>query len=379
MAKFPGRVTLDTGRGGARVRGMGMMEDVTLRESTSGASVMRAGLLIGIAYWTILLLVLTGLALLDGWESWGTFAARCINTVLAVLVSGVIAWAVTAFRRGSFVAKCGMVLALTLACSTAYFIATFYVFRLFGGNETPMMLSSALRMILYWFAQFLGWSALLLALVYHREVQDRERQLSSLREQAYGAQMRALRYQINPHFLFNTLNALAALIEERELPNAERMVMSLSAFLRSTLALDPLQDISLADELDIQARYLEIERERFSDRLSIELDVPADLRGAMVPSLILQPLVENAVKHGVSSLDRRVRIRIRAADIGGKLVIRVENDAPDEAESRAGTGVGLRNVADRLAARFGGEGRLRSEKRDGMFTATVTMPMRCKT
>jgi LytS/YehU family sensor histidine kinase len=251
------------------------------------------------------------------------------------------------------------------------------VFRLFGGNETPLMFSSALRMIVYWFAQFLGWSALLLALVYHHEVKDREQQLSSLREQAYGAQMRALRYQINPHFLFNTLNALAALIEERELPNAERMVMSLSAFLRSTLALDPLQDISLAEELDIQARYLEIERERFSDRLSVQLDVPDELRSARVPSLILQPLVENAVKHGVSTLDRRVQVRIRAETAGKMLAIHVENDAPVEECRTEGTGVGLRNVAERLAARFGTEGRLESEKQDGIFRATLTMPLRC--
>jgi LytS/YehU family sensor histidine kinase len=337
---------------------------------------MRTGLLIGIGYWTVLLAVLTALALLDGWETSGTFAARCINTVLAVMVSAFIAWTVTAFRRGSFTAKCGLVLLLTLVCSSVYFVATFYVFRLFGGNDTPMMLSSALRMILYWFAQFLGWSALLLALVYHHEVQDRERQLSSLREQAYGAQMRALRYQINPHFLFNTLNALAALIEERELPNAERMVLSLSAFLRSTLALDPLHDISLADELDIQARYLEIERERFSDRLSIVLDVPQALRGTMVPSLILQPLVENAVKHGVSSLDRRVQIRIRAEASARTLVIHVENDAPPEEQHTEGTGVGLRNVAERLAARFGADGALETEKTDGVFRATITMPLR---
>ncbi len=369
-------MTLDTGREGARVRGMGMMEPGVMTERESAHSVMRAGLLIGLGYWTVLLVVLTGLAMLDGWETWGTFAARCINTVLAVLVSAFIAWTVTAFRKGSFAAKCGLVLTLTLVCSSLYFVAIFYVFRLFGGNETPLMFSSALRMIVYWFALFLGWSALLLALVYHHEVQDRERQLSSLREQAYGAQMRALRYQINPHFLFNTLNALAALIEERELPNAERMVMSLSAFLRSTLALDPLHDISLADELDIQARYLEIERERFSDRLSVHLDVPGALRGTMVPSLILQPLVENAVKHGVSSLDRRVQVRIRAEASAKMLAIHVENDALSEEQRTEGTGVGLRNVAERLAARFGADGRLETEKKDGVFRATITMPLR---
>lgn len=338
--------------------------------------VMRAGLLISVGYWTVLLVVLTGLAVLDGWETWGTFIGRCINTVIAIAMSAVIAWAVTAFRRGSFTIKAWFVLALTLIVSSVYFFVSYFVFKLVGANDTPLMLSSALRMILYWFAQFLGWSALLLALVYHHEVQERERQLSSLREQAYGAQMRALRYQINPHFLFNTLNALAGLIEERELPNAERMVLSLSAFLRSTLALDPLQDIPLSEELDLQARYLDIERERFSDRLSVRLDIPADLRGAMVPSLILQPLVENAVKHGVGSVDRAVRVRIRAKAADDILVVEVENDAPEIAHPAQGTGVGLKNVAERLAARFGTAGRLSSAKLGDVFRVTLNMPLK---
>jgi two-component system, LytTR family, sensor kinase len=342
----------------------------------SARSVRRAGLLISLGLWPTLLVFLTGLAVLDGWETWGTFIGRCINTAIAIGFSAFIAWVVTTFGRGSFKVKAWFVLALTLVVSSVYFFITFYVFKFVGANDTPLTAASALRMILYWFAQFLCFSALLLALVYHHEVQDRERQLSSLREQAYGAQMRALRYQINPHFLFNTLNALAGLIEERELPNAERMVLSLSAFLRSTLALDPLQDIPLAEELDIQARYLDIERERFSDRLSVTLDVPDALRGAMVPSLILQPLVENAVKHGVGSVDRAVRVRIRAEAVGDTLVVEVENDAPEVEYPAEGTGVGLKNVAERLAARFGTAGRLTSAKQGDVFRVTLTMPLK---
>jgi hypothetical protein len=359
------------------MQGMDAMTEAPIcLERDSARRVMRAGLLIAAGYWTVLLAVLTALALIDGWETGATFFARCINTLIAIAMSAAIALGVTAVR-GGFMVKAGLVLVMTLAAASAYFVITFYVFRLFGENETPMMLASALRMILYWFAQFLGWSALLLALVYHHEVQDRERQLSSLREQAYGAQMRALRYQINPHFLFNTLNALAALIEERELPNAERMVLSLSAFLRSTLALDPLQDITLGEELDIQARYLDIERERFSDRLSVAIDVPDALRSALVPSLILQPLVENAVKHGIGAVDRAVKVRIRAERQDGALLVHVENDAGGAAASAGGTGVGLRNVGERLAARFGGAGRLDCGMTgDQVFRATVALPFR---
>jgi two-component system, LytTR family, sensor kinase len=354
------------------------MTDIPMPRTRDGARrVMRAALLIGLGYWTSLLVVLTSLALLDGFETWGTFVGRCINTVIAIMMSAAIAWAVTVFRGGgSFGVKAGFVLVLTLAISTVYFFVSFYIYRLVGANDTPLMLVSALRMIVYWFAQFLCWSALLLALVYHHEVQERERQLSSLREQAYGAQMRALRYQINPHFLFNTLNALAALIEERELPNAERMVLSLSAFLRSTLALDPLQDIPLAEELEIQSRYLDIERERFSDRLSVGIEVPAELGSAMVPSLILQPLVENAVKHGLGSSEQAVQLRIRATAESDTLHIVVENDAHGSRQRAQGTGVGLKNVAERLAARFGAAGHLQSGKDGQLFRVTLTMPLR---
>ena len=346
-------------------------------ERDSARRVMRVGMVIAVFYWVFLLAVLTALAMFDGWETVGTFTARCVNTVIAIGMSALIALAMTAVRRIDFSVKAGLVLLLTLVGATVYFFITFYIFRMFGENQEPMMASSALRMILYWFAQYLGWTALLLALVYHYEVQDRERQLSSLRELAYGAQMRALRYQINPHFLFNTLNALAALIEERELPTAERMVLSLSAFLRSTLALDPLQDIALGEELDIQARYLEIERERFSDRLSVTIDAPEALRTAMVPSLILQPLVENAVKHGVGAVDRAVAVRVRAEQRGDRLLVHVENNAPQTAPVVDGTGVGLRNVADRLSARFGEAGRLDCGlTAAGVFRATVAMPLR---
>lgn len=342
----------------------------------SARAVRRAGLWIAAGYWTAVLILLTSLALIDGWETPGTFAARCINTLIAIGFCDLIGRTVTAFDRGSFAVKASLVMVLTLVAATIYFFVTFYVFWMIGGNESAMRLGTALRMIVYWFAQFLGWSATLLALILQQQVKERERQLSSLRELAYSAQMRALRYQINPHFLFNTLNALAALIEERELHNAERMVLSLSSFLRSTLALDPVQDITLGEELDIQSRYLAIERERFSDRLTVSVEVPDELRAALVPSLILQPLVENAVKHGVGAIDGPTSVRVRAEPDGDMLLVHVENDAPEQSPVRQGERVGLRNVAERLEARFGTLGRLTSARQDGLFRATVRMPLR---
>jgi LytS/YehU family sensor histidine kinase len=298
-------------------------------------------------------------------------------TAFQIAMSWMIIRLVRRSWDSSFTSKVVLVCAIALTVATLHDFVSYFAFQVGMPNRSPMELAPTLRNILFWFGPYLGWSALFLALQYSSEVVERERQLSELRELAYGAQMRALRYQINPHFLFNTLNALATLIEEGEVKNAERMVLSLSAFLRSTLALDPMQDITLDDELDIQARYLDIERERFSDRLTVVMEVPNELRPAKVPSLILQPLVENAVKHGVGSLDRAVRIRISADSDRNILSIHIDNDALEHALPSASTGLGLRNVADRLAARFGEAGRLTSTRTaEGGFRATVSMPLR---
>ncbi|HEU4969568.1 sensor histidine kinase [Sphingomonas sp.] len=338
---------------------------------------MRAGLKMSLIYWTVLLATLTGVARIDGWDTWATFAIRCLMTAFAVAMSWLIILLVTHYRNPDFTFKAILVCVAAVAVSTTHALVAYGAYRFASRNMSPMMLSAMLQNILFWAGAYLGWSALFLAQQYSAEVVDRERQLSELREQAYGAQMRALRYQINPHFLFNTLNALATLIEERDVGPAERMVLSLSAFLRSTLALDPMQDITLAEELDIQTRYLEIERERFSDRLTVDMEVPAELHRAKVPSLILQPLVENAVKHGVGAVDGAVRIRIGASADRNILSVHVENEAPEQPRLSSGTGLGLKNVAERLATRFGEAGKLSGgQMPDGRFRATVSLPLR---
>ena len=198
-----------------------------------------------------------------------------------------------------------------------------------------------------------GWSCLFVALLYNFEVRDRERRLAAVREEALSAQMRALRYQVNPHFLFNTLNSIAGLIEEGSATQAERMVLSLSTFLRTTLSLDPMHDIPLVDEISLQEEFLEVERERFSDRMAFSIDMPEDVHRALVPSLILQPLIENAIKHGVGATTGKVEIALRAQRNSDRLRVTVENDMPvGEGDKKPdGMGVGLRNVAERLHAR----------------------------
>ena len=202
-----------------------------------------------------------------------------------------------------------------------------------------------------------GWCCLFMALLYHFEVRDREQRLAAVREEALTMQMRALRYQVNPHFLFNTLNSIAGLIEEGAAARAERMVMSLSTFMRTTLTLDPMHDVPLGDELALQAEYLEIERERFSDRMSFRMQLSDEVRGALVPSLILQPLIENAIKHGVGAAVGPVEIELKAERESDRLRVTLENDMPSTtvAQRPVGMGLGLLNVAERLRVRFQGE------------------------
>ena len=185
---------------------------------------------------------------------------------------------------------------------------------------------------------------------------------------------------MNPHFLFNTLNSIAGLIEEGAATRAERMVLSLSTFMRTTLSLDPMHDVPLADEIALQEEYLEIERERFYDRMTFSIEVSEGVRSAMVPSLILQPLIENAIKHGVSATAGRVEILLTARRQDDRLLITVENDMPQESPLNhrpQGMGVGLHNVAERLRVRFQEDGHLSAgPAAPGRYRVTIDLPWR---
>jgi hypothetical protein len=226
---------------------------------------------------------------------------------------------------------------------------------------------------------FAGWAALYLALCYAAEVGALERKNAAFRAAAQAAELRALRYQVNPHFLFNTLNSLSSLVMVGRQAAAERMIINLSSFFRASLVGDPSEDVRLAEEIRLQQLYLDIEQIRFPDRLRLEIELPDDLRDALVPGLILQPLIENAVKYGVSRSRRPVTIAIRAASERDRLLLTVEDDGEPgstAAEASQGTGLGLRNVADRIAARFDGDGscRVHPLAPEG-FRVELTMPL----
>jgi len=203
-------------------------------------------------------------------------------------------------------------------------------------------------------------------------------QAAQLQAQLADARLAALRTQLNPHFLFNTLHAVSALVE-RDPRGVRRMIARLSELLRTTLDGADEQVVPLAQELTFTHRYLEIMQIRFQGRLSIKSQVEPGALDALVPNLILQPLVENAIKHGVSKIDDEGRIEIHAHRDAERLVLWVRDNGPHIAENglRAGEGVGLRNTRERLEQLYGADQSLALRAADdGGVVAEVIIPFR---
>jgi two-component system LytT family sensor kinase len=252
-------------------------------------------------------------------------------------------------------------------------------------HDLPPMerLRYALDASVVWLFFFIAWSAFYLANQAQREVLGAQRRLADAESAAQAAQVRALRYQINPHFLFNTLNSLSSLVMTGRTDRAEAMLLALSTFFRSSLSLDPAANVTLAEEIDLQRLYLDIEKARFPDRLHVEIDVPQELEQARLPALLLQPIVENAIKYGVSKSRKAVVIRIEARHLDDHRMIieisnRLKNGGREElpAATHEGTGLGLANVCQRLDARFGSRASCRfGAMSRGGFKVSITMPV----
>ena len=272
---------------------------------------------------------------------------------------------------------------IALAC-VAPFLAEAYAWSAFFVMATvdpsldlsKFTWTGAVNTIAFWTWFFLAWAGLYLALMYSFDVQDEQRRSAELREQAHVAQLRALHSQINPHFLFNSLNSVSALILDRNSDKAEEMVGKLARFLRLGLSADPTRKIPLELELELQRSYLDIEQLRYPD-LSVDVDLPEELKSALVPSLILQPIVENAVKYGVAGAPPPASIAIGASEASGELQLDVVDSGMGSSKPSAGGGIGLTNVEQRLSLLYG-EGRsslVAARDPDGRFRVRVTLPV----
>ena len=330
-------------------------------------------------------------------DFWDAMARRSIAATFGAFLTFLVYLAMRRTASSTLKVKAAAAALLCLPASLAFASANYTLFYILkpvdetkvdptfrNMDPVEMALRSIVESSLSWYFLFAAWAALYVAMSYATQLRAADRRAAMLERQAQDAQLRALRYQINPHFLFNTLNSLSSLVLTERTDTAERMIMNLSTFFRTTLSADPTADVSLEEEIKLQRLYLDIEQIRFPDRLRVVVDVPAPLLGVRVPVLLLQPVIENAVKYGVARSRAAVTIRISAYEEAGRLHIKVKDDGevpaelPDGEEAGAGTstGVGMRNVCDRLVARYGVQaGCFHGPDPEGGYTVHVVLPI----
>ncbi|SBV31149.1 putative regulator of cell autolysis [uncultured Sphingopyxis sp.] len=275
--------------------------------------------------------------------------------------------------------KAPIVFFASLVAAESFAWCTYFALVYAKGEPVHLAIdgSAVIRTLVPWTWFFLAWVGLYLAVQYGFEARAEERRSAQLRTMAQAAKLQALHYQINPHFLFNSFNSVSALILDGRADDANAMVERLAGFFRVNLATNPDVDISLAEEVALQATYLEIEQTRYPD-LEIRIDLPAALGRAAVPAFLLQPLVENAVKHGAGTVGAGgAWIAITVRQEPGRLTIMVENScSPSGPAGVCGTHTGLRNVRDRLSNRFGADAKLSIERLPASrFRATIELPL----
>ena len=261
----------------------------------------------------------------------------------------------------------------SLVVGGIYGVFHFYSTTLWNAMVRLQMLYFALNVLVFW-----AISGAYHAVRYHHEVVKREQAAAQLQAMLTQARLDGLRAQLNPHFLFNTLNAISslALVGERE--QVVQTLSDLSDILRVSLDRELPQEIPLSRELEILERYHAILRTRFGDRLTIDLEVAPEVRPALLPSMMLQPLVENALQHGIAVKPGPGRVIVRATRSGDRLSVRVEDDGPGfKVNGGTSHGIGLSNTRERLEQLYGDAQAVTiGNLADGGAFVTVTLPYR---
>jgi len=343
----------------------------------------RAKAVIGLTlgFWLSNLVLLSLGTFLSGNPHWLAMTGmRALVILFGLLLCYLIHIVITRLARAPFRRRV-IVLALVIPVAAEIFAWAHY----FGiavadpvVRAQPFTWSGVVSTISFWSWFFLAWAGLYLALRYSFDVQDERDRANELQSLANTARLRALHYQVNPHFLFNSLNSVSALILDRDMERAEAMVSKLARYFRMALAVDPLDTIILSSEIGLQRAYLEIEQLRYPD-LAIHIGLPEALGEAIVPTLILQPIVENAVKYGVAGSTPPTRIAIEVDARDSWLVIEVTDTGDGMAKPAPGAGIGLANVRQRLALHYGDDHRFEAGPLPGRgFAVRLTLPLEMK-
>ena len=325
-----------------------------------------------LGFWTVYFVLATARAAVNQMPAQGEMIVRrLIVTLIAMGLTALLCMVIHRYRAANTGRLITIAVVASVPITLAYAVVNHIAFYTFPFVEQMEMddLSmrgeghkSALTMIgssaLEWYFFILAFAVMWIAFLYAGKVREAERAAAGYARAAQEAELRALRYQVNPHFLFNTLNSLSSLVMRGRGEEAERMILNLSTFFRASLTREASEYVPLAEELRLQLLYLDIEKVRFPERLVVKVSVPEALMDALVPALILQPLVENAIKYGVSRSQRPVTLTIAADAVGDRLELYVRDDGEAGATGVAteGCGVGLENVRQRMKASFGDAG-----------------------
>jgi signal transduction histidine kinase len=318
------------------------------------------------------------------------------TVVLGIPVSAIIYWSAQRFRDAPPWQHYGLTGAVAMAVAGVVTLIDAYksawLMHLLNPEMGPeRVMFRALGSLAAWVPLFALIAALYLILIHNAQLAARAREVAEARENANraalaaaeaeraatAARLETLRYQLNPHFLFNTLNAISSAVVTGRADAAEAMLGKLSDFLRTTLTAPASGMVAIEDELQTLADYLAIEGARLGERLNVEMNCPPELRDVPVPALLLQPLVENAIKHGVGSTSRLVAVSVDVAQHAEHVYICVTDDAGGSVRTSGvpGTGLGHANVRERLAAIYGAAASLDAAPTGMGFRACVRLPM----
>ncbi|MDB5722650.1 MAG: histidine kinase [Alphaproteobacteria bacterium] len=304
---------------------------------------------------------------------------RMVVTLVAILYSIAVAEGLRRLSPRALGARLAAGFGGALLGCLVHAVCNYWIFAWMvpGVAALPLTAETYAPPLLQWFWSYFALVGTLLAIGHSLALRDQEQCMSVLQRASHAAQLRSLRLQLNPHFMFNTLNSINALIGRERLRDAEAMVENLSDFLRLSLEAAPEEQVTFAREIELQRHYLDVESIRFADRFSVVYEIDDAAHGALVPALITQPLVENVIRHAVTRTLEPVVLTISAGRDGEWLRIAIINSAwrSSGKKGRAGTGLGIRNVALRLRGHYGHAfGFEAGRAADGGFAVRLALP-----
>ncbi|MES2987490.1 MAG: histidine kinase [Pseudomonadota bacterium] len=313
--------------------------------------------------------------------------ALTVEAIIAAIIEAIVGYCLTLllstfygyFRRFNRISGILLTIATLLVATLIYAVIDAFTFSFIKAAEPGISVPLVIGSLFLNFTVLAGWSALYFGINFYLIVEQQIDQMQALEVQASHAQLAMLRYQLNPHFLFNTLNSISTLVLLKQTERANVMLSRLSSFLRYTLANEPTAHVTLAQEVETLQLYLEIEKMRFEHRLRPHFDIDPRVANARLPSLLLQPLVENAIKYAVTPQEEGADITVSARLAGERVQISVSDTGPGLIERQPrptlSTGVGLANIKERLAQSFGPDHRFVSQSNPGQgFSVEIEIP-----